>query len=106
MHLINQIMFTLTYNFYKWLKQRREKSVTIILLGLDNAGKSTLLCGLKSELPKGDVTPTIGFTPTKLVSGKYTIQYFDVGGARNFRNVWKNYYAEVLLKFFRAFGFR
>ena len=61
----------------------------------DNAGKSTLLYGLKNELPKGEVTPTIGFTPSKLVSGKYTIQYFDIGGARNFRNVWKSYYAEV-----------
>lgn len=88
-------MFTLACNFYKWMKQKREKSITIIVLGLDNAGKSTLLYGLKNELPKGEVTPTIGFTPSKLVSGKYTIQYFDIGGARNFRNVWKSYYAEV-----------
>mmetsp|Transcript_27977 Transcript_27977/g.73845 ORF Transcript_27977/g.73845 Transcript_27977/m.73845 type:complete len:110 (+) Transcript_27977:121-450(+) len=88
-------MFTLAYNFYKWMKKRNEKSVTMILLGLDNAGKSTLLYGLRNELPASDVTPTIGFTPSKLVSGKYTIQYFDVGGAKHFRNVWKNYYAEV-----------
>eukprot|EP00291_Cryptomonas_curvata_P022084 CAMPEP_0172166476 /NCGR_PEP_ID=MMETSP1050-20130122/9001_1 /TAXON_ID=233186 /ORGANISM="Cryptomonas curvata, Strain CCAP979/52" /LENGTH=184 /DNA_ID=CAMNT_0012837087 /DNA_START=1771 /DNA_END=2321 /DNA_ORIENTATION=+ len=37
----------------------------------------------------------MGFSSSKLVSGKYIIQYFDVGGAKNFRNVWKNYYSEV-----------
>jgi ADP-ribosylation factor-like protein 13B len=88
-------MFTLANNFYKWVKRRQEKSLTIILLGLDNAGKSTLLYGLKNELPQSDMTPTIGFRPSKLVSGKYTIQWFDVGGAKNFRRVWQNYYSEV-----------
>ncbi|KAJ1470521.1 ADP-ribosylation factor family-domain-containing protein, partial [Baffinella frigidus] len=73
----------------------REKNLTIILIGLDNAGKTTLLYGLRNELPKADVTPTIGFRPSKLVSGKYTIQWFDVGGAKNFRRVWQKYYPEV-----------
>ena len=88
-------MFTLANNFYTWVKKRQEKNLTIILIGLDNAGKTTLLYGLKNELPKSDVTPTIGFRPSKLVSGKYTIQWFDVGGAKNFRRVWQSYYPEV-----------
>ena len=88
-------MFSLCRNLYKWVKKRRERNATIIVLGLDNAGKSTLLYGLKNELPRDDIIPTMGFSSSKLVSGKYTIQYFDVGGAKNFRNVWKNYYAEV-----------
>ena len=90
-------MFSLCRNFYKWVKKRREKNITIIVLGLDNAGKTTLLYGLKNELPDADVIPTMGFSSSKLVSGKYVIQYFDVGGAKNFRNVWKNYYSEVQL---------
>ncbi len=88
-------MFSLCRNFYKWVKKRREKNITIIVLGLDNAGKTTLIYGLKSELPDSDVIPTMGFSSSKLVSGKYIIQYFDVGGAKNFRSVWKNYYSEV-----------
>lgn len=88
-------MFSLCRNFYKWVKKRREKHITIIVLGLDNAGKTTLIYGLKSELPDSDVIPTMGFSSSKLVSGKYIIQYFDVGGAKNFRGVWKNYYSEV-----------
>ena len=89
-------MFTLAGNLYTWAKKKQEKSVTIILLGLDNAGKSTLLYSLKGEMPhNAHVTPTIGFRPSKLVSGKYTIQWFDVGGAKNFRRVWQNYYPEV-----------
>lgn len=91
-------MFTLAGNLYTWAKKKQEKSVTIILLGLDNAGKSTLLYSLKGEMPhNAHVTPTIGFRPSKLVSGKYTIQWFDVGGAKNFRRVWQNYYPEVCL---------
>ena len=87
-------MFTLAGNFIKWMKKRQEKSLTILLLGLDNAGKSTLLFGLKDQLPD-TVTPTIGFRPSTIVRGKYTIQWFDVGGAKNFRSVWQSYYSEV-----------
>ena len=88
-------MFTLAHNLYSYVRKSREKNLTIILIGLDNAGKTTLLYGLRNELPKADVTPTIGFRPSKLVSGKYTIQWFDVGGAKNFRRVWQSYYPEV-----------
>lgn len=78
----------------RWMKKKKEKNLTILLLGLDNAGKSTLLFGLKDQLPD-TVTPTIGFRPSTVVKGKYTIQWFDVGGAKNFRRVWQSYYSEV-----------
>lgn len=82
----------------RWMKKKKEKNLTILLLGLDNAGKSTLLFGLKDQLPD-TVTPTIGFRPSTVVKGKYTIQWFDVGGAKNFRRVWQSYYSEVCLPF-------
>jgi len=88
-------MFTLAGNLYKYLKKRREKNVTIIILGLDNAGKTTLLFSLKDEISATDTAPTVGFRQSKIVTGKYTIQWFDVGGAKNFRRVWTNYYSEV-----------
>ena len=87
-------MFTLAGNFMRWMKKKNEKNLTILLLGLDNAGKSTLLFGLKGE-QVDTVTPTIGFRPSTVVKGKYTIQWFDVGGAKNFRRVWQSYYSEV-----------
>ena len=87
-------MFTLAGNFARWMKKKKEKNLTILLLGLDNAGKSTLLFGLKDQLPD-TVTPTIGFRPSTVVRDKYTIQWFDVGGAKNFRRVWQSYYPEV-----------
>jgi len=87
-------MFTLAGNLARWMKKKKEKNLTILLLGLDNAGKSTLLFGLKDQLPD-TVTPTIGFRPSTVVRGKYTIQWFDVGGAKNFRRVWQSYYPEV-----------
>jgi len=95
-------MFTLTGNLMRWMKKKKEKNLTILLLGLDNAGKSTLLFGLKDQLPD-TVTPTIGFRPSTVVKGKYTIQWFDVGGAKNFRRVWQSYYSEVCLQSFPLF---
>lgn len=40
-------MFGLMRNFYKWCKTRKEKVVTAALLGIDNAGKSTVLACMK-----------------------------------------------------------
>ena len=88
------IMFTLAGNLIRYLKKKNEKNLTILLLGLDNAGKTTLLFGLKDQMPD-EVTPTIGFRPSTVVKGKYTIQWFDVGGSKNFRKVWQSYYSEV-----------
>lgn len=40
-------MFGLAYNAYKQVRKRQQKAMTVILLGVDNAGKSTLLHTLR-----------------------------------------------------------
>jgi ribosome biogenesis GTPase A len=42
-------MFALLYNLYKYLKERTERRVCIIVLGVDNAGKTTLINSLMGE---------------------------------------------------------
>lgn len=42
-----------------------------------------------------DVAPTVGFRNTKFTFGQYEITLFDVGGGKNIRPIWKNYFPEV-----------
>ncbi|KAG2429000.1 hypothetical protein HXX76_011244 [Chlamydomonas incerta] len=87
-------MFGLLVNFYRFCKKKTERKITIALLGLDNAGKTTLLNSIQGEVDK-DTTPTFGFNSTTLNEGKYKIEVFDLGGGKNIRGVWKKYLAEV-----------
>eukprot|EP00162_Nutomonas_longa_P012829 comp21286_c0_seq1/m.45603 comp21286_c0_seq1/g.45603 ORF comp21286_c0_seq1/g.45603 comp21286_c0_seq1/m.45603 type:complete len:188 (-) comp21286_c0_seq1:64-627(-) len=66
------------------------KDATIILLGLDNAGKTTLLYKLK----RGSIKP---FTPTQranieeLTVGSLKIKAWDLGGHKQVRHLWRQY---------------
>ena len=42
-----------------------------------------------------DVAPTIGFRNVKFTFDNYDITLFDIGGGKNIRPVWKNYFPEV-----------
>ncbi len=87
-------MFGLLYNFYQFCKKKAERKITLAVLGLDNAGKTTLLNSIQGEGDK-DTTPTFGFNSTSVQEGKYKIEVFDLGGGKSIRSVWKKYLAEV-----------
>eukprot|EP00798_Chlamydomonas_sp_ICE-L_P003193 gene3193-13210_t len=92
-------MFGLMNNLYHWVQKKREKRVTLILIGLDNAGKTTLLNTVQGELAK-ETAPTMGFNPGGALSmegrfSKYSVQVFDLGGGSRIRKIWKTYFAEV-----------
>lgn len=87
-------MFGLLHNLYVYLKKKSERKITLVLLGIDNAGKSTLSHTLQGELDK-ETSPTFGFNSATVVQGKYKIELFDLGGGKNIRSVWKKYLAEV-----------
>ncbi|KAH3763345.1 Arf/Sar family protein [Pelomyxa schiedti] len=70
------------------------KVLTVIMLGVNNAGKSTLTAALKGEI-KEFVTPTVGFASENMRVSGYTVKLFDLGGCENFRGIWPRYYAEV-----------
>lgn len=64
------------------------------MVGLDNAGKTTLLANLSGE-PTEDITPTVGFSSTTMDIGRSTVTFYDLGGGPKIRDIWKNYYAKV-----------
>jgi len=65
----------------------------ILLLGLDNAGKTTLLKMLANETDEHMKTsPTRGFNvKTVQTDSGFRLNVWDVGGQRNIRPYWTNY---------------
>ncbi|XP_051560368.1 ADP-ribosylation factor-like protein 13B isoform X2 [Myxocyprinus asiaticus] len=88
-------MFNLMANCCNWLKRWREpaRKVTLVMVGLDNAGKTATVRGIQGESPS-DVAPTVGFSKVDLKQGKFEVTIFDLGGGKRIRGIWKNYYSE------------
>ncbi|XP_055061200.1 ADP-ribosylation factor-like protein 13B isoform X10 [Misgurnus anguillicaudatus] len=88
-------MFNLMANCCNWLKRWREpaRKVTLVMVGLDNVGKTATVRGIQGESPL-DVAPTVGFSKVDLKQGKFEVTIFDLGGGKRIRGIWKNYYSE------------
>uniref|UniRef100_A0A3B3YRB4 ADP-ribosylation factor-like 13b n=1 Tax=Poecilia mexicana TaxID=48701 RepID=A0A3B3YRB4_9TELE len=69
------------------------RKVTLVMVGLDNAGKTAAVRGIQGENPQ-DVAPTVGFSKVDLKQGKFEVTIFDLGGGKRIRDIWKNYYSE------------
>ena len=74
-----------------WSRLLRKKDVRILMVGLDAAGKTTILYQLKmGETVK--TIPTIGFNVETLDYKGLNFTVWDVGGQDKIRVLWKHYY--------------
>ncbi|EGG16828.1 ADP-ribosylation like factor [Cavenderia fasciculata] len=69
----------------------KKKETRVLMLGLDAAGKTSLLyrVKLKESVPS---VPTVGFTVETIKFHNTSFTIWDVGGQDKIRNLWRHYY--------------
>lgn len=75
----------------KRLRSSPDRELRILLLGLDNAGKTTLMKKLASE-DVSHITPTQGFNIKSVQADGMKLNVWDIGGQRKIRPYWRNYF--------------
>merc|ERR1711968_435311 len=71
--------------------KKTDTEVRILMLGLDNSGKTSILKRLSDE----DIThimPTQGFNIKSLLHEGFKLNVWDIGGQKTIRPYWKNYF--------------
>ncbi|KPJ07942.1 ADP-ribosylation factor-related protein 1 [Papilio machaon] len=78
-------MYTLLHGFYKYMVQKDEYCV--LILGLDNAGKTTYLEAAKTKYTKkykamnpNRITTTVGLNIGKIDVDAVRLSFWDLGG--------------------------
>ena len=80
-------------DFLKKLKST-PKEARLLILGLDNAGKTCILKKLSDE----DIThimPTQGFNIKAITQEGFKLNVWDIGGQRAIRPYWRHYFGET-----------
>mmetsp|Transcript_19853 Transcript_19853/g.27473 ORF Transcript_19853/g.27473 Transcript_19853/m.27473 type:complete len:157 (+) Transcript_19853:70-540(+) len=70
------------------------RNAKICFLGLDNAGKTTLLAMMKEDRVTAAM-PTLYPHHEELYVGNIKFSAYDLGGHETARRIWKDYYANV-----------
>lgn len=81
--------------------KRKEREMRLLMVGLDNAGKTTAVRRIKdgpsnngsgSGSGGDDISPTLGFSICSLSRRGRKLNVWDVGGQRSLRPYWRNYF--------------
>ncbi|KAJ3055325.1 ADP-ribosylation factor-like protein 2 [Rhizophlyctis rosea] len=72
----------------------KEKEMRLLMLGLDNAGKTTILKRINGE-DISSISPTLGFNIKTLDHNGFKLNIWDVGGQKSIRSYWRNYFEQT-----------
>ncbi|XP_035525649.1 uncharacterized protein LOC118333937 [Morone saxatilis] len=72
----------------------------VLVLGLDGAGKTSLLHCLASGSLEQDIQPTQGFNAVSINKGDLHIEFLEIGGKEELRPYWKRYMSKALMLVF------
>ena len=75
-------------------QKQKEKEVRLLMLGLDNAGKTTVVKKFNGE-DIDTISPTLGFNIQTLEYRSYKLNIWDVGGQTSLRSYWRNYFEQT-----------
>merc|ERR1712167_554325 len=71
--------------------KRSETEVRILMLGLDNSGKTSILKRMSDE-DISHIMPTQGFNIKSILHEGFKLNVWDIGGQKTIRPYWKNYF--------------
>jgi ADP-ribosylation factor-like protein 8 len=74
----------------KFLDALYSKQLEVVLIGLENSGKTTLLSVLASGAPM-ETVPTVGLDVKLVKRGGLQLKCWDIGGQRQYRSEWGRY---------------
>jgi ADP-ribosylation factor-like protein 6 len=74
----------------------RKRDFNLLVVGLDNSGKTTIVNCLKPSGAKAaTIAPTVGFTVDKINAKSLNFTTYDMSGQSRYRNLWEAYYRET-----------
>lgn len=74
--------------------RRTEKEARILILGLDNAGKTSILKAMADE-DISTTMPTQGFNIKTVLQNGFKLNVWDIGGQKAIRPYWRNYFEQA-----------
>ncbi|KMZ72648.1 putative ADP-ribosylation factor [Zostera marina] len=92
-------MFSLFYGLWKYMFNKTEFHV--LILGIDKAGKTTLLEKSKAlyskfeGIPPDRIVPTVGLNIGRIEVSNSKLVFWDLGGQIGLRTIWEKYYEEA-----------
>ncbi|KAG2392684.1 hypothetical protein C9374_011409 [Naegleria lovaniensis] len=74
----------------------RKKKLNLIVCGLENSGKSSIISHLKpSSEVKQEILPTAGYKLEEFSRNGYYCRVFDLSGAGKYRPMWKYFFENL-----------
>ncbi|XP_053573051.1 ADP-ribosylation factor-like protein 10 [Bombina bombina] len=78
----------------EWSPSKKETNYLdkqVLVLGLDGAGKSSIIHVLRTNTTRSSSAPTHGFNSATIISNGLRIELLEVGGSQNLRTYWNQY---------------